>query len=58
MPRRPAAHRHSEIELGYGGLVVDDLSWTARTYARPSFWGHRFTDEARATRPGILHPVT
>ncbi|GEE00483.1 iron-dependent extradiol dioxygenase [Gordonia spumicola] len=46
-----------QIELGYGGLVVDDLSWTARTYAEPSFWGHRFTRTAMTTRPGILRPV-
>lgn len=47
-----------QIELGYGGLVVDDLSWIARTYNKPSFWGHRYTEAAISTPPGILRALT
>ncbi len=46
-----------QIELGYGGLVVDEQSWVARTYRQPSFWGHRFTEAARTRPPGILRAV-
>ncbi|WP_375003988.1 VOC family protein [Gordonia sp. PS3] len=46
-----------QLELGYGGLVVDDLSWIARTYRKPSFWGHRFTEAARTDPPEILTPI-
>lgn len=46
-----------QLELGYGGLTVDELTWVARTYQVPSFWGHRFTRAARATPPGILRPI-
>lgn len=46
-----------QIELGYGGLVVDDLSWIARTYNIPSFWGHRYTKTALTTPPGIIRPI-
>ncbi|MEU0504766.1 VOC family protein [Nocardia sp. NPDC005998] len=46
-----------QIELGHGGLVVDDLSWVARTYNKPSYWGHRFSSAARTRAPGILNPI-
>ncbi len=29
-----------EIEVGTGGLEVDDESWSVRTYDSPSVWGH------------------
>jgi 2,3-dihydroxybiphenyl 1,2-dioxygenase len=29
-----------EIEVGTGGLEVDDESWLVRTYDSPSVWGH------------------
>lgn len=47
-----------QIELGHGGLVVDDLSWVARTYNKPSFWGHRYTQTAMSTKPGIIQPIS
>ncbi|MFF0636097.1 VOC family protein [Nocardia sp. NPDC004151] len=46
-----------QIELGYGGLVVDDLSWVARTYNKPSYWGHRYTRTAMESAPGIIRPI-
>lgn len=46
-----------QIELGYGGLVVDELSWLARTFDKPSFWGHRHSEAARSNPPGIVTPV-
>ncbi|MEU6580540.1 VOC family protein [Nocardia sp. NPDC046763] len=42
-----------QIELGHGGLVVDDLSWVARTFHKPSYWGHK-RPTGRTSRPGIL----
>lgn len=44
-----------QIEYGHGGLTVDDLSWVARTYEQPSYWGHKRVAGAR--RPGIVRPV-
>ena len=29
------------IELGYGGLVVDDATWRVKSFDRLSEWGHR-----------------
>lgn len=46
-----------QIELGHGGLVVDDFSWIARTYNKPSYWGHRFSKAAQSTPPGIITPI-
>lgn len=46
-----------QIELGYGGMVIDDLSWVARTYSVPSFWGHRYTETAMTTPPGIIKAI-
>jgi extradiol dioxygenase len=47
-----------QIEYGHGGLVVDDLSWVARSYDRPSYWGHRRpAGSARSRVPGIVRPV-
>lgn len=50
-----------QIEYGFGGIVVDDLTWVASTNDRPSLWGHEPTEAGRAAAPGILHdlePVT
>jgi len=46
-----------QIEYGYGGLIVDDLSWIARTYEHPSIWGHHMTETYATTPPGIIHPT-
>ncbi|ORJ93705.1 hypothetical protein A6F58_18625 [Prescottella equi] len=43
-----------QIEYGYGGLAVDDLSWVARTYTRPSYWGHKLSETAKTQIPGIV----
>lgn len=47
-----------QIEYGHGGLVVDDLSWIARTYDQPSYWGHRRPRTTRSRMPGIIRAVT
>lgn len=47
-----------QIEYGHGGLVVDDLSWVARTYDQPSYWGHRRSAATRSRMPGIVRRVT
>lgn len=44
-----------QIEYGYGGLTVDDLSWVARTYNRPSYWGHQ--RPAGATMASIVKRI-
>jgi 2,3-dihydroxybiphenyl 1,2-dioxygenase len=46
-----------QIEYGYGGLTVDDLSWVARTYNKPSYWGHKRSDVAKSRLPGIVKPI-
>ncbi|MGF7120335.1 MULTISPECIES: VOC family protein [unclassified Rhodococcus (in: high G+C Gram-positive bacteria)] len=46
-----------QIEYGHGGLVVDDLSWIARTYDQPSYWGHRRPASSRSRVPGIVRPA-
>jgi 2,3-dihydroxybiphenyl 1,2-dioxygenase len=33
-----------QIEYGYGGLVIDEDTWTPHRYDVPSFWGHARTD--------------
>lgn len=30
-----------EVEFGFGGLLVDDTTWTVTEITKPSFWGHR-----------------
>ena len=30
-----------DIEFGYGGIEVDDLTWTSQEITKTSFWGHR-----------------
>ncbi|WP_191413762.1 VOC family protein [Salinibacterium sp. ZJ450] len=46
-----------QIEYGYGGLVVDDLSWIARDYNHPSIWGHHRSERYMTAPPGIIRPV-
>ncbi|HEX5969171.1 MAG TPA: VOC family protein [Intrasporangium sp.] len=46
-----------QIEYGFGGIVVDDLTWVASTNDRPSLWGHEPTEVGRTAAPGILHDV-
>jgi 3,4-dihydroxy-9,10-secoandrosta-1,3,5(10)-triene-9,17-dione 4,5-dioxygenase len=47
-----------QIEYGFGGIVVDDLTWVASTNDRPSLWGHELTEVGRTAAPGILHDVS
>jgi 2,3-dihydroxybiphenyl 1,2-dioxygenase len=30
-----------DVELGYGGVKVDDATWSVRTYENVSVWGHQ-----------------
>jgi 2,3-dihydroxybiphenyl 1,2-dioxygenase len=30
-----------DVEFGFGGLLVDEASWTVAQITKPSFWGHR-----------------
>ena len=30
-----------DVEFGFGGLLVDEATWTVAQVSRPSFWGHR-----------------
>ena len=46
-----------QIEYGFGGIVVDDLTWVAATNDRPSLWGHELTEAGRSTAPGIVRDV-
>jgi 2,3-dihydroxybiphenyl 1,2-dioxygenase len=32
------------IEFGYGGLLIDDATWTPARYSATSYWGHHRTD--------------
>lgn len=29
-----------DVEFGFGGLMVDELTWTVTQITKPSFWGH------------------
>ena len=29
-----------EVEFGFGGLLIDDTTWTVTQITKPSFWGH------------------
>jgi 3,4-dihydroxy-9,10-secoandrosta-1,3,5(10)-triene-9,17-dione 4,5-dioxygenase len=46
-----------QIEYGYGGYVVNDQTWTARTYSSPTIWGHARSERAINNPPGIVWPV-
>jgi 2,3-dihydroxybiphenyl 1,2-dioxygenase len=43
-----------QIEYGYGGLRVDDLTWIARTNHHPSIWGHHRSERYMTAPPGIV----
>jgi 2,3-dihydroxybiphenyl 1,2-dioxygenase len=43
-----------QIEYGYGGLLVDHLSWVASTHEVPSIWGHHRSEKYLAGPPGII----
>ncbi len=30
-----------DVEFGFGGLLVDETTWTVTEITKPSFWGHR-----------------
>ena len=30
-----------DVEFGFGGLLVDEATWTVTQITKPSFWGHR-----------------
>lgn len=45
-----------QIEYGYGGFVVDDDTWVARTYATPTIWGHSRSERFLKNPPGIVVP--
>ncbi len=38
-----------EIEYGWGGLEVDDTTWTVGSYTAPSIWGHKFVATTTGT---------
>jgi extradiol dioxygenase len=42
-----------QVEYGYGGLRVDDLTWIARTNHHPSIWGHHRSERYLTAPPGI-----
>ena len=44
-----------QIEYGWGGLRVDDLTWVARTNHHPSIWGHHRSERYLTSPPGIVH---
>ncbi|MGI5232204.1 VOC family protein [Actinoallomurus sp. CA-142502] len=44
-----------QVEYGYGGLRVDDLTWIARTNHHPSIWGHHRSERYMTAPPGIVH---
>lgn len=46
-----------QIEYGFGGLIVDDLHWTSRTYEEPSIWGHKRSEAYFSRPPGIMRAV-
>jgi 2,3-dihydroxybiphenyl 1,2-dioxygenase len=43
-----------QIEYGWGGLRVDDLTWVARTNHHPSIWGHQRSERYMTAPPGIV----
>ena len=44
-----------QVEYGWGGLRVDDLTWVARTNHHPSIWGHHRSERYLTSPPGIVH---
>jgi 3,4-dihydroxy-9,10-secoandrosta-1,3,5(10)-triene-9,17-dione 4,5-dioxygenase len=45
------------IEYGYGGFVIDEETWVARTYPTPTLWGHARSGSFLENPPGIMHPI-
>lgn len=45
-----------QIEYGWGGLSIDDRTWVARTFDKPSYWGHIPSPSYFESPPGILRP--
>lgn len=46
-----------QIEYGFGGFVVDDETWVARTYSTPTIWGHAKSERFLNNPPGIVLPI-
>ena len=46
-----------QIEYGFGGFVVDDETWVARTYATPTIWGHQKSERFVNNPPGIARAI-
>lgn len=46
-----------QIEYGFGGIAVDDLTWVAGTHDVPSIWGHHRSEAYLNGPPGIFRPV-
>lgn len=45
------------IEYGFGGFVIDDATWVARTYPSPTIWGHARSERFLKSPPGITIPI-
>ncbi|MFB7715224.1 VOC family protein [Streptomyces sp. NPDC056105] len=43
-----------QIEYGFGGIAVDDLSWESRTFDRFSIWGHHPTEPSKGLPPALI----
>jgi hypothetical protein len=43
-----------QIEYGFGGISVDDLTWVAGTHDVPSIWGHHRSQAYLDGPPGIF----
>lgn len=46
-----------QIEYGYGGITVDDLTWVAGNHDLPSIWGHHRSQAYIDGPPGIFRTV-
>lgn len=44
-----------EIEYGWGGLLVDDATWTVQRLPLPSFWGHQSPEHLAP--PSTIEPM-
>jgi len=45
-----------EIEYGWGGLQVDDATWTVQRLPLPSFWGHH--SDGNLPPPSTIEPIS
>lgn len=43
-----------QIEYGWGGVAVDDLTWESRTFDRFSIWGHHQPEASKALPPALI----